>query len=423
MKKISALQISIICCIIFYVLVCIWLLPSRTVVPVNKIFLKDAAEYSQTASNILTQGFFSLDGKTAFAGREPFYSAFLAMVYQIFGIENRVGIFLAQGTLYLAACLFFFRKLIHLRVPDSVRVLCLLFLLSLPSIFHTIFAVYRENFMLSLFLFLAGVLLSFQHQQSWSKATLIGALLAGIILTCVSFVLLPIALLTLFFIHRWRYQFAFAIVGVTYLLVLSWGLRNYIHDGDFRLIDSYRPTTMWYVRGEQAERVTGMEPFKCLWAEYISRTWVGRSPACNYNSLMHNKWPGNILHGNEADIASEGRRKILRHFPNYLWFTVTQIIEYHLPNVNGWGFTYNVFAAISTVILYFGCLFSLSTIRRRTFAFLWIILGYSALIYALTDGIPRYMMPVIFCYATLSAVGYAAIYNRFISRKAPTIHS
>ena len=42
---------------------------------------------------------------------------------------------------------------------------------------------------------------------------------------------------------------------------------------------------------------------------------------------------------------------------------------------------------------------------------LLMLIAYSTVIYALTDGIPRYLMPTIFCYSALAAVGYENVFR------------
>ena len=79
------------------------LLPTRLVDPVTVTFQSDAREYSLGAVHLLQDGMYSLDGITSTAEREPGYSFFLASVYGIFGIENRIAVYFMQGLLYLIA--------------------------------------------------------------------------------------------------------------------------------------------------------------------------------------------------------------------------------------------------------------------------------------------------------------------------------
>ncbi|HRH93250.1 MAG TPA: hypothetical protein PKV72_01815 [Candidatus Peribacteria bacterium] len=389
------------------------LLPSRLNVPESQTFADDAGQYHQTAVHVAEQGFFSFDGVTPYAYREPGYSVFLGGIYKLFGIGNRTAIFLVQALALLGAALFFVTRLKYIGVSTAARNVCLALLLLFPATFHIIFFVYRECFVLSLMLLLAGATLHFHQRRSWDWAVVMGVVLALINLSYLSFLFLPIALLPLFPLYKWRWRYVLAVLVLPYALTMLWGVRNLHADGHFRLIDPDRTAVMWYVRGEQAERVTAFEAPKCLWAEYISRNWTGRSDACSFNGLMHAKWPDGKPLGNEAALAKAGQAKILAHFPNYLAFSVWEIVEFHLPYVNGWGFAYNLSAAIGSLILYVGCALGLWTLRRREFALFWLLIGYTVAVFVLTDATPRYLMPIVFCYALLASVGYTAAFARF----------
>ena len=112
-------------------------------------------------------------------------------------------------------------------------------------------------------------------------------------------------------------------------------------------------------------------------------------------------------------IAAGGKAKILHFFSYYLWFSVFEIIEFHLPYVNGWGFAYNALAALSMVILYVGCLLAIPSLRRREYAIFLVLILYCTVIFSLTDATPRYLLPVIFCYALFAGIGYDWLIKKF----------
>jgi hypothetical protein len=174
----------------------------------------------------------------------------------------------------------------------------------------------------------------------------------------------------------------------------------------------------WYVRGEQSETVHGLEPLKCLYAEYVSRDWTGRDPNCSFNAVWHRKWPQGFV-GVEADraISTEGQAKIRAHFGSYLWFSVFEVIELHLPFVDSWGEPYNVLALLSMLVLYAGAVWSLVDLRRTALWLFPMLIGYVTGVFALTDAIPRYLLPVIFCYAVLAGIGYDRVIAWFSARR------
>ena len=402
-----------------YVLVAAVLFPFVLHIPVDLTFGSDAVGYSRTAINLLKRGFLTLDGVHPFLDREPGQSVFLALVYALFGVENPVGLYLSQGLLLLAAAAVFCREIAPLTSRRASGIFFVLLLTS-GSVLHAVFSAYRESLALSLLLLFTTLFLSASRCPSWWKTAGMGVLLAGVILTYYSFVLFPLALILLALIERRPAQRGspsrrplkpvFATVLLCYALIAAWGLRNFSYDGRFRVIADRRTAVMWYVRGEQAENIRGLEPLKCLWSEYISRNWTGRSPACSYNALMHQRWPeGSETQTDSGDVIRTGQAKIRSHFLSYLWFSVFEVLELHFPYVGGgWSTAFNVYAALTAFVLYAGFLLGLRRLLRRgTLLFLLLIL-YNTGVFVLTDATPRYLVPVLFCYALFAAIGYDA---------------
>ncbi len=386
-------------------------------------FTGDAETYNRTAIHLLDEHFYSLDGLHPFVQREPLYSFFLAGIYAVFGSENLTAIFLVQLTLYFAACIAFvcvLDRFVQRRVTD----ICFVFLLTSPSVMHTLFLVYREALILPILLLLAASILSYLHQQKWFKAALIGLFLGLLPLGYYSFIYLPIFFLG-YLLYRRANRLQVILMGLITVLILGfWGVRNFKQDGTFQIVGSARTDIVWYVRGEQAEKIRGFEPFRCLWSEYISRDWSHRSGACSYNGLLHARWPNGPT-ALDAQIGAAGQAKIRQHFGWYLWFSLFEILELHLPFVGGgWSFVFNLAAAIGSAVIYVGCSFGLSKIFDRRFATFLILIGYNTLVFILTDATPRYLIPVTFCYAVIAAVGYdallQAIHRRFGTQKKPS---
>lgn len=379
--------------------------------PFSATFTDDAGGYSLGALHLAQSGFYSIDGVNPFDEREPGYSFFLAPFYAAFGM-NAYVVFIVQGILYIAAvCVFVWQlgKTMNRKVVAATFLL----LATLVPVFHSIFSAYREWFTLILFLSFATLFLSFQRCQNWAKAAGLGLLLGWIILTYFSFLFLPIFLIALWPLQRLKWKFLPVILIIPALLIFGWAARNRVQVGKWEIVNASRTTVMWYVRGEQAEQVRGLEPLRCLWSEYVSRNWTGRSSACSFNGLMHAKW-ATPPQESDSDIARAGQRKILRNFPHYLWFSAVDIIELHLPFVGGgWSFAYNLLASISMFIVYVGCALGLTKIWRREYGLLILLPLYNMLVFILTDATPRYLIPVIFCYAVVAGTGYGTLRHRF----------
>lgn len=374
-------------------------------VPWEWVFGSDAIGYSRGAVNLLTQGFYSFDGVAAFTDREPGMSLFLVPIYFLFGIENGIAFSAVQAAmLFLSAW-----ALCHQagrRYGARAAGIAFVLILTSGSVLHTVFSAYRECLALSLLMLFSALFLS--SERAFWKTVLMGLLLGFLILVQYSFVFFPPLLLIVYFWEKRGLQEPVLIILIAYAVVSLWAFRNFTHTGRFEVVDSRRIAVMWYVRGEQAEQVTGTEPFLCLWAEYISRDWAGRSSACSFNGLMHVRWPEAFdLSADYSDVLAEGKAKVREHFLSYLWFSLVDVIELHLPFVGGgWSTRYNVYAAFSAFLMYLGFTLGLPALMRREHVLWLLIIGYNTAIFVLTDATPRYLLPVIFCYALLAGIGY-----------------
>lgn len=378
----------------------------------------DAVQYDALARSLATTGTFSLDGVMPFFEREPGYSVFLAAVYAVFGVGSYAAVFAFQGLLHLAASSAFFRSakpFLHGIGPA----LLFGFLLFSPPVFHALFALTRESLSLSLAMLLTAALFSLGRSPSYTKAALAGALLGATILVNIPLLLFPVGLAALLLWWRVPWKQVLLCMVMAGAVVAPWGIRNYAHREMLCLTGCYRAALQWHVRGEQSENIgIGVEPAMCLWAEYVSRDYSGRSPYCNFNAVWHAKWPeGFVGVPADAHISRDGQAKILAHFPSYLWFSLFEVVELHLPYVNGWGRIYNFLAVLWTVLVYLGCAFSVPFLRRKEYLLFAAFIGYVTLLFALTDAIPRYLVPILHCYAFLAVLGYTGL-QRLWSKSA-----
>lgn len=395
-----------------YLLLLLAVFPFVIGVPVHLMFDSDAGAYSRGAINLLLHGFYSFDGQHPFIDREPGMSFFLVPVYALFGIENPTGVAAAQGVLLFLAAWFFCQRIARTNGP-RIAGICFVLLLTSGSVFHTIFSAYRECLALILLMTFVGLSLSSDRSACW-KPILMGLVLGLLILTSYAFIFLPIALVIVWVIQKRRWREILLILFVCYGLVSVWALRNFSYDGRFRVIDDHRTAVMWYVRGEQAKRVQGLEPLRCLWAEYVSRDWTNRSDACSYNSVMHRRWPEGfvVTPADSRDARQTGLANVQAHVLSYLNFSLYEILELHLPFVGGgWSTTFNVYAALTGLILAVGFLLGLPALFRREHLLWLMIIIYNTAVFSLTDATPRYLLPVIFCYALLASFAYDRLFD------------
>ncbi len=390
-----------------YLLLAAVIFPFFIGVPVTLMFGSDAIGYSKPAINLLLHEFYSLDGLIPFFDREPGMSFFLVPIYFIFGIESVVGLSLVQIVmLFLAA--WYFCSQAERRIGARAAGLCFLLLLSSGSVFHTIFSAYRECLALSLLMLFSGLFFSSEIARAWWKNVLMGLLFGFLILTYYPFIFFPPVLLFIFWIRRLSLRSAVTIMLICYVVVGLWAFRNYLQSGKFRVIDDRRTAVMWYVRGEQTEHVHGLEPILCLWAEYVSRDWTERSHQCSFNGLMHEKWPDGVDPETDyTQVIHDGQAKIMADIPNYLWFSIVDIIELHLPFLGGgWSHAYNIYASATMLLLYVGFFLGFPALFRRDAMLCLLLIGYNTAIFILTDATPRYLLPVIFWYAFIAGIGY-----------------
>lgn len=403
--------------VIVYALLTLICVPLVFGIPWGTFLISDDAGYSGAAVHLLREGFLSLDGVHPFTDREPGQSVLLALTYAFFGVENVVGIFIAHAAILLAAAWLFCHALAK-EAGERAAGICFLLLLTSGSVLHGVFSAYRECLALTLMLLFAALWLHARGRNaSLRTGAALGALLGAAILTYYSFFFFPPVAAALWVIERKSWRPAAALLCVAYLIVGVWGLRNHAADGQFRIVDARRADMMWYVRGEQALHVTGLEPLRCLWSEYVSRNWEGRSSACSFNAVKYARW-GETEDTDEGYRAAgeQGKRLIAEHPVSYLWFSIVDVLELHAPYVGGgWGTAFNAYALATQAVMLAGALLGIGTLRYRRYWLFWLLIGYNTGVFALTDATPRYLVPVFFCYAAIAAIGYDRVLSRIRS--------
>jgi hypothetical protein len=392
----------------------IWavLLPTRLSLPPSVTFADDAGSYTSAAIHIAREGFYSLDGKEPYMDREVGYSLyFLGPLYFLFGEENRFVIFLFQAAMYMASVLFFLRELRRVSSERVVAIAALFFFLF-PAVFHMVFAVNREIVTMSFFLIFAASFLSVRRTGNPWMGVVSGLALGAGITTYIIYMFFPLVVLAVAWIDSLKPRQWVPVVLLPLLFVGLWGLRNTLW-GDSRIVLSQRSALTWAMRAEATTVLHGMEPLSCLWIDYVTRTYPN-------DDMRTRCWPMKIVStrdGVPADgpqmraMESAAKRKIVAHLPQYLWQSLFEAIEYHLPFVNGWGFWYNAAEAAATALLTIGCLlFGYFAVRYRRWnrapLVVLLFLLYGVALFSLTNGVPRFRMPALFTYITVASIGY-----------------
>lgn len=371
----------------------------------DAILIDDASVYNLTARNFLQHYTYTLDGTTPYFGREPGYSVFLAFIYSMFGVQNTFAVFLAQVMIGTISTFIFTRELVHWLPKPSVQIFTWLLLLY-PSVWVAHMSILRESITLSLFLISGNFLLRSLRNQKSKDAIWTGVLVGILILVDAPFFLLPFFILPFLYFYKIKLRTLCIITISCIVILLPWTVRNYTLTGSTCIAGCNRADLQWAVRGIQAKDLRGMEPMYCLYSEYISRNYDNRSPSCGFNAVMHRIFPTGFT-GSAADakLGAEGKQLIKENFVWYAWHSLFEVVELHLPNVNSWGFVYNSWLALYTCFVFFGILLGI----RHFYTIYWLLLAiviYTIGIYTLSDAIPRYLIPILFCYCIFSSIGY-----------------
>jgi Dolichyl-phosphate-mannose-protein mannosyltransferase len=368
----------------------------------------DATQYSQLAQNIIEYHQFSLVPNEPYFGREPGYSFFLAIIYTLFGQKNLWAVVIIQAALYVLSSVIFTKELKHWLKQNIAE--CTFFaLLILPIVWLLHVTIIRESLALSLAILSCSALLRMIRSKTWKNSVLLGVSLGLLTYVYGPFFLFPIWILPLLFWYKVPSKYSISMLCFVAIILSPWVLRNLDLRGQPCIAGCNRADLQWAVRGEQASTLRGVEPALCLYAEYISRDYTNRSQNCNFNTVMHRLFPDGFF-GSEADAAlgKIGKEKIRDNFFWYIWHTLFEVVELHLPFVGGWGFFANSIIALSTTILYAGTILAMRSYNAIYPIFFSFIL-YTTGIFSLSDAIPRYSMPILFCYCTLACIGYYRI--------------
>ncbi len=393
-----------------FLVVWTFLLPSRLHVSNATFYLDDARSYHVAAIHLADAGVYSLNGRTPYVEREPGYSAFLAVLYHLFGNGNRLAVFIGHLLAFAVSAVCFlsaFRRV----APPLASLLAVFLLFFSPAVFHLLFFGYREVFALSLLLALLAACLASARHSSVLTSLMTGALAGVFALTYMPMFLVPPALLILLVVvYRVPLTHAGIALSVFLSMLGSWGARNYhVTDGACILGGCERSELAWAVRAEQLSTFTFADPFRCLVAEYVTRNFDAVPLACRF---------GPTVAAVEIDGAfTRFRERAFLHPVLYAWTSAMWAVEYHFPYVNGWGRTYNVLELLWSAMLYAGiaCLLVFRTWKKEYWLFVLPILLTTAL-FALIDVEPRYRMPIYGCYAALAAAGYGAVFSRLLRR-------
>ena len=246
-----------------------------------------------------------------------------------------------------------------------------------------------------------------------------------LIITYMSFMFFPLFILPALFFLRFRPTHIALLVIIPFFFLLAWGGRNALQS-EWQLLNPSRAAATWGMRAIHAELQDPLDPLRCIWVEYVSRD-LSQAPdrICRPENMLPVEWMTafpNTIAGSRT-LQKEAHRRIFKNFPMYLWGTLIWSMEFHFPFLNGWGRFYNILACIGAIIIYTGCLISLVRIKKLWRHEYWLFLFpifYGTALFSLTLALPRYRMPILFCYVTIAAIGYSSLnFKRCFLRVSP----
>lgn len=397
--------------VVCFLAISLLLFPRELQKPVELTFHDDAGAYHRIASSLTTEGIYADHGVLT-SEREPGYPFFLSLVYRMFGIGNRMAIF-AMQILLCAVALFFFLREWKEHSSESIVLMTGLFMALMPALYAITFAVYRESVALSLALFVVMSLLRVQRTRAWRDVLLASLTIGALILTYFPFILLPLFLLPALFFFRIPSKYIAAFLLCAYVLPVGWTIRNVAHGDavECAVPGCVRSSYAWVFRARQIRDLGMWDPAECLYIKYVTLTFDTMKPACMLGFVAREQWAIGVSNNEVRRDGREAMHVVMRHPFKHLWVSVFTFMEYHIPYLNGWGKMYNLLEASMTALLYLGI--GLFIIRRRAWQRVHILLLLcmlsSALPFSLLDVVPRYRTPLLFCYAALSAAGYASL--------------
>lgn len=395
------LPITFLACSLFY----IWFAYTYKI---DLAFTDDAGDYSALAQNMLNSWHYSVDGVTSFYAREPGYSVFLLAVYALFGTENWFAVVITQIILFALGVRFFTRSL-EGYVSKRVQTLFSWLIILHPAIWVAHVSILRESLTITLLLFIAGLCLRSMRNSKAIEMSIAGMLMGFAILTTAPLFLMPVGLIPIIVWQQVKLKHGILCALFCALTIMPWAVRNIQQTGDPCLAGCNRSGLLLALRGEQAETLRGLEPLWCMGAEYITRDWSNRSKNCHINAVKNRLFPNGFV-GNAADAAlgEIGKQKVKDNFAWYLWHSAFEVLELHLPYANSWGLRYNLAVSAYSLIVTLLAIVGLF-MWQRWYWFILAPVAYVIGIYIVSDAIPRYLIPVLFVYCLLAAVGLVHI--------------
>jgi 4-amino-4-deoxy-L-arabinose transferase-like glycosyltransferase len=184
----------------------------------------DEREYYSIASNLVTNGSYSLDGIHPTAYRQPGYPLFLSLFlfigFKIIHLRILNFIMLA-GSMYLLY------KVVQKHFTTIAGFISVILIMCYPVLFYTAGTLYPQTF--GSFLLMIFIYYIFFNECYSNKRSILAGLAIGILMLSIStFVFVFVVTLLFLIFHRRDFKTASLVILVSCIVVAPWVARNYL---------------------------------------------------------------------------------------------------------------------------------------------------------------------------------------------------
>jgi len=367
---------------------------------------RDAKEYFDITQNLVAGNGFSINGLEPTARRSPGYPIFLAGLIAVFGAAPRM-LYFFQALVNILTIFLVYMSLKHMNVKSQLRLfITLLFSLSTSFIFiNVLYAEILTMFFVAIILFMS-VHPALRSRQ-WLQSLLLGIAVGVLIYLRPTFLYLPVFILVCIIIlkifsRRFPVRNYLVIIGIAFLTLAPWTIRNYTVFHQFIPLVSAGGGELWGANFEIADRivwnsVSDIQQYEAQ--RTVNHTLQNRLIA-EYQQKNNLENPEDMNHF----LSKQGKTIILHHPFRYALLSLNRLMIFWFSPPIGSATLKSVSPVLFIVILLIKYwltilgIFGIWKFARRDFsgAFVWLVLIiYLSLLHAATHSIQRYFLPLI----------------------------
>jgi 4-amino-4-deoxy-L-arabinose transferase-like glycosyltransferase len=190
----------------------------------NTLRYPDEKEYYSIASNIVTNGSYSLDGIHPTTYRPPAYPLFLSL---FLFIGFKIIHLRILNFIMLAGSMFLLYKVVQKHSSTIAGLISVFLIMFYPVLFYSAGTLYPQTF--GSFLLMIFVYYIFFNERYSNKRSILAGLAIGILMLSIStFVFVFVVTLLFLIFHRRDFKTASLVILVSCIVVAPWVARNYL---------------------------------------------------------------------------------------------------------------------------------------------------------------------------------------------------